>query len=96
MPNAEQLLYQTEKSSHQRFSIKTCFLKINTYFEEHLCAAASELTLWSDRLEISGSHLKPSCFSNITKYKSLSNQSVQTKFGTYAIYIFNPYAFLWT
>ena len=58
MPNAEQLLYQTEKSSHQRFSIKILFLYFaiftrkrlceiikSNYFEEHLCAASSELTL---------------------------------------------------
>ena len=59
MPNAKQLLYQTGKSSHRRFSIKTLSLKIlqysrekhqceiikNTYFEEHLRTAASELTL---------------------------------------------------
>ena len=44
MPNAEQLLYQTEKSNYQRFSIKMLFLKILQYsqekngenFEEHL------------------------------------------------------------
>ena len=60
MPSAEQLLYATEKSSHRRFSIKTLFLKFfaiftrkrhceilkNTYFEEHLRTAASELTFW--------------------------------------------------
>ena len=64
MPGAEQWLYETEKSSHQRFSIKTLFLKIlqdsqeNTcvkflrtpIFEEHLRMAASELTLLSDSL----------------------------------------------
>ena len=57
MPNAEQLLYQTEKSSTRRFSIKIIFLNfaiffgkqlceiIKNYFEEHLHTAASELTL---------------------------------------------------
>ena len=57
MPNAEQLLYPTEKSSHQRFSIQILFLNftvftgkqvceiIKNYFEEHLHTAASELTL---------------------------------------------------
>ena len=58
MPNAEQLLYQTEKSSHQRFSIIILFLNFqilkgkhlceiikNNYFEEHLRMTASELTL---------------------------------------------------
>ena len=34
MPNAEQLLYQTEKSNYQRFSIKTLFLKILQYSQE--------------------------------------------------------------
>ena len=65
-PNDKQLLSQTEKSSHWRFFIKKLFLKIfailtgkhlcgffkNTYFEEHLHMAASELTLWSDCLEL--------------------------------------------
>ena len=35
MPNAEQLLYQTEKSSHRRFSVKTLFLKILQYSREN-------------------------------------------------------------
>ena len=52
--NAVQLLYQTEKSSYQRFSIKVIFLNFaikhlceiikNNYFEEHLRTAASEPT----------------------------------------------------
>ena len=62
MPHAEQLLYQTEKSSHQRFSIKIIFLNfatligkhlckiIRNYFEEHLHTGAFELTLSSDSL----------------------------------------------
>ena len=66
MPSNEQLLYQTEKSSHWKFSMKMLFLKIlqysrgkhlcgilkNTSFEEHLRTAASELTFWSDCLEL--------------------------------------------
>ena len=35
MPNAEQLCYQTEKSSHQRFSIKMLFLKVLQYSWEN-------------------------------------------------------------
>ena len=58
MPNPEQLLYQTEKISYRRFSIKILFLDFaiftekhlceiikNSYFEENLPTAASELTL---------------------------------------------------
>ena len=37
MPNAEQLLHQTEKSSHQRFSIKTLFLRILQYSRGNNC-----------------------------------------------------------
>ena len=37
MPHAEQLLYQTEKSSYQRFSIKILFLKILQYSRENTC-----------------------------------------------------------
>ena len=62
LPNTEQLLYQTEKSSHWRFSIKTLFLKILQYsrentcqifkitcFEEHLCTAASSLMITAQK-----------------------------------------------
>ena len=35
MPNTEQLLYQTEKSSRRRFSIKTLFLKNLQYSQEN-------------------------------------------------------------
>ena len=35
MPNTEQLLYQTEKRSQQRFSIKTLFLKILQHSREN-------------------------------------------------------------
>ena len=53
-----------------------CEILKNTYVEEDLCMADSQLTLWSDCEEFfSGSHLKPSWLSNITKYQSLSNQS---------------------
>ena len=65
MPNAEQLLYQTGKSSNQSFSINKILKYFaifpgkhrseifkNTYLEEHLWPAASQLTLPSDCLEI--------------------------------------------
>ena len=59
MPNPEQLLYQTEKKQPPKVSYKNAVLKNfaifmgkhlcetfkNTYFEEHLHMAASELTL---------------------------------------------------
>ena len=58
MPNAEQLLYATEKSSQWRVSIDVvlknfvifmgkhqCEILKNTYFEEDLCTADSQLTL---------------------------------------------------
>ena len=37
MPNTEQLLHQTEKSSHRRFSIQTLLLKILQYSRENTC-----------------------------------------------------------
>ena len=37
MPNAEQLLYETEKSSYQRFSIKRLFSNILQYSWENTC-----------------------------------------------------------
>ena len=60
MPNAKQLLYQTWKNSHQRFSIKMfsvfkkfpiltgkymCEVFKNAYFEEYLRTTASYMTL---------------------------------------------------
>ena len=80
MLNAEQLLYETEKQPPEVF-YKDAVLKIFAIFtgnhlrEEHLPTAACQLTLWSDCWKfVSGSHLKPSWLSNITKYQSLSNQ----------------------
>ena len=45
MPNAEQLLYQTEKSSHQRLSVKTMFLKIFQYSRENTCVKFLRTTI---------------------------------------------------
>ena len=59
MSNAKQFLYQTERDSHRRFSMKKLFLRISAIltgkhlceifqsicFAEHLRKAASELTL---------------------------------------------------
>ena len=79
MPNAKQLLYQTGKSSHRRFSIKTLSLKIsdlceiikNTYFEEHLRTAMNYEMNWLYEVInwnfVSRLHLKPSWLNNITK-----------------------------
>ena len=95
MLNAEQLLYETEKQPPEVF-YKDAVLKNFAIFtgnhlrEEHLPTAACQLTLWSDCWKfVSGSHLKPSWLSNITKYQSLSNPSFKTKFGAYTVYIFN-------
>ena len=41
MPNTEKLLYQTEKSSHRRCSIKKAFLKISQYSEKNACVGVS-------------------------------------------------------
>ena len=57
MLKAEQLLYETEKQPPEVF-YKDAVLKNFAIFtgnhlrEEHLRTAASELTLWSDSLEI--------------------------------------------
>ena len=77
-------------NSHQRFSIKILFLKFaiftgkhlceiikNNYFEEHLCKAASELTLWSDSLfgTLFLDHIQNHLYSVILqKYQFLSNK----------------------
>ena len=99
MPNTEQLLCHTEKSSHQRFSVETMFLKFLQYSWENACMkflrmpilknicvwlllnGVYEVIVWNF---VSGLHLKPSWL------------TFKTKFDIYAIYIFNPYAFLWT
>ena len=65
-----------------------CEIFKNTYSEEHLCLAASELNF------VSGSHLKPSRLGNITKIQVTFKPDLQKKFGIYVVYIFNPYAFL--
>ena len=45
MPNAEQLLYQTEKNCHKRFHIKTMFLKILQYSQENTCVKFLRTTI---------------------------------------------------
>ena len=82
IPTTEQLLYQTEKNRHRRFSIKTLFLKILQYLRENVSVKflrtpilknicvwlllnwLYEVIVWNF---VSGSHLKPSRLSNITK-----------------------------
>ena len=58
----------------------------NTFFEEHLRTAASEVTLESD-LFLSGELLsKPSRLSNITKIPVAFKLEPLTQFGAYALY----------
>ena len=82
MLNTEQFLYQTEKRNHQRFSIETMFLTILQYLQEKTCVKflrtpilkniciwlllnwLREVIVWNF---VSGSHLKPTWLSNITK-----------------------------
>ena len=80
MPNAEQLLYATEKSSHQRFSIKK-FLKILQYSRENTVVKLLKTPILKNiciqlllnwLLEVTvwkffSFHSKPSWLSNITK-----------------------------
>ena len=81
MPNTEQLLYQIEKSSHQRFSIKMMLLKILQYSQENTCVKLFRTPIlkniciqlllnWLDLVTvknfISRLHLKPYQLSNIT------------------------------
>ena len=81
MPSAKQLLYQTEKNSYRRFSIRTLFLKILQYSQENICVKflrsgilknISVRQLLNQLYEavvwnfVSGLHLKPSELGNIT------------------------------
>ena len=71
-----------------------CVIFRNTYFEEHLPMATSQMTLQSACLKL--------CFwiafKTISTHKNTSHfqTKLYTKFGGYGIYIFNPYAFLRT
>ena len=80
MPNTEEFLYQTEKQPpvvfYKNAVLKTfaifmakhlCEIFKNTYFEEHLRTAASELTLHSDCLELSFWIAFTTLLNNITK-----------------------------
>ena len=103
MPNAEQLLYATEKSSQWRVSIDVVLKNLSYSWEntsvkflrtlilKKICVRLILNWLYEVivRKLVSGSHLKPSWLSNITKYQSLSNPSFKTKFGAYTVYIFN-------
>ena len=82
MPTTEQLLYQTGKSRHQRFSMKMLFLNILQYSWENTCVEFSRTPIlkniciwlllnWLYKVIVwnfvSGLHLKSSQLSNITK-----------------------------
>ena len=74
MPSTEQLLYQTEKTSHWMFSIRTLFLKILQYSRGNTCVKfwiTWLLLNWLHKVIVlslvSGLHLKPSRLSDITK-----------------------------
>ena len=99
MPNDDQLLYETEKSSHRRLSTKTLFFKILQYSRENTCVEFLRTPIlknicvrllldWFYKVIVwkfvSGSHL------NHLDSVILQNTS------RYAVDIFNPYAFLWT
>ena len=82
MPNTEWLLYQSEKSSHQRFSLKTLLLKVLKHSQENTSAkflrtpilkniCARLLLNWLYEVIVwnfvSRLHLKPFQLSNIAK-----------------------------
>ena len=59
-----------------------CEILKNTYFKEHLHTAGSELTLRSIVWNfVSGSHLKPSRLSNITKIPITFKSKLSRKLG---------------
>ena len=72
-----------------------CEIFKNTYFEEHLRTAASELTLRGDCLELCfwTVALKTILINNITKAPAAFKPQLSTQLGAYAVFIFNPYAF---
>ena len=90
MPNTEQLLYHTEKSSHQRFSIEMLFLNILLYLQEKTCVkflrtpvfkniSIQLLLNWFYKVMVwnfvSGLHLNYLDSVTLQKYHSLSNHS---------------------
>ena len=89
MPNAEQLLYQTEKSRHRRFSIKTLSLKILQYSQENTCVKLSRPPI-----------LKNVCVRLLLNWLyeviiwSFWITKIPVTFGAYAVYILNQHAFL--
>ena len=80
------------------FSSEDREISKNAFFEEHLRTIAGELTLRSDCLELSFWRVtfkKPSCFSKI-KVPVAYRPELSPKFGAYALFKFNTYAFFWT
>ena len=90
MPTTEQLLYQTEKSHHQRFSTKTLFLKFFQHSWENTCLKFLRTPIlnnicvwlllnWLYKVIVwnfvSGLHLKPSWLSNINMSVIYKNTS---------------------
>ena len=91
MPNAEQLLYQTEKTSHRRFSIKTLSLKILQYSRENTSMKFLRIPILKNiwvRLLLNWFYAVIIWNFWITK--------IPVAFGAYAVYILNPHIFLWT
>ena len=80
------------------FSCEYYEVSKNTYFEEHLRTAASEVTLGSDCL---GLFFWTAAFKIVLtwkcyKYTSRFLTRALTQFGAYALFNFNPKTFFWT
>ena len=90
------LIKLKKKKSIKSFSIKTFFLKILQYLRENICIkflrTAVYSSFWTDFMK----WLFGTLFLKKQRYQSLLNQNFKQKFGSYVIYIFNPYTFLWT
>ena len=87
-------LIKLKKKIHQEVFYKNVFLK--NFAKQNICIKFLRIAVYSSFWTDFMKWLFGTLFLKKQRYQSLLNQNFKQKFGSYVVYIFNPYTFLWT